>query len=327
MSAVNPPTYVTGTYNPAFFTTSNGITTSQANALYLQKTNPDSASALETFNGGIIAGSIDVNSASNTMVLYPSMSLTQNMGIGNAGTTWTSGVPTIQIGGTTGYSVHCGGIDCQGNSINNAVSPAAGTLYLAYSQTSGILNIGTNIARTNAINIGGSTLATSTNTLTLNSTSTGLVTVGATGGSVLVVPTMSLSANLTLPVSLGTIPVAGTQLGGITSVIISGAGYSVNTNISVLNIPTIGTYSVCFSYNTPYLTIPTAHRLDIGGTAVGLPVLSFGYTSFGSTTLISGCSGSFIFRCTATGTILLNDTITGTVSNVANGFFIATRIA
>jgi hypothetical protein len=277
------------------------------------------------------------------MVLYPSMSLTQNMGIGNPGTTWVSGVPTIQIGSLTGYSVHCGSVDLQGTSINNAASATTGNLSLAPSQTTGILNIGTgtrttggnggaiNIGTDNGntapINIGGSLISTSTNTLKLNSTSTGQVSIGGIGGSVLVTPTMSLSANLTLPVSLATVPVAGTQLGGLTSVILSGGGYSANTTIGTLNIPTIGTYIVVFSFNTPYVTIPTAHRLDIGGTAVGLPVLSFGYTSFGSTTLIQGCSGSFLFRCTTTGSILLNDVITGTISNVASGHFTATRIA
>ena len=39
MSAVNPPTYTTGTYNPSFFATStSGITLAQGTALFLQKT-------------------------------------------------------------------------------------------------------------------------------------------------------------------------------------------------------------------------------------------------------------------------------------------------
>lgn len=344
MSAVNPPTYVTGTYNPAFFTTTDtGLTIAQADALFLQKTTPDTASALETFNGGIITGSIEKNSTTNTLVLYPSMSLTQNMGIGNAGTTWTSGVPTIQIGATSGYSVHCGGIDIQGNSINNATSSTLGTLFLGLGQTTGVLNIGTGARTTGGtggainigthpsniapINIGGGTLATSSNILTLNSTSTGQVSIGGNGGSVLVTPTMSLSANLTLPVSLATIPVAGTQLGGITAGTVISTGYSTATTVGTLTIPAIGTYIVSFAFTQTYTVLPTVHYIAIAGTSIGLPASAYSFTVYGTGATTTLCNGTFIFRCTTAGTILLNATITGAVTATNNTNFNATRIA
>jgi len=344
MSAVNPPTYTTGTYNPAFFaTTTSGITLAQGNSVYLQKTTPDTASALETFNGGIVTGSIERNSTSNTLTLYPSMGLTQNMGIGNAGTTWTSGVPTIQIGGITGYSVNCGSLNFNGTAINNAVAPTSQALSLGLSQTTGVLNIGTgarntggnggainigtNPSNTAPINIGGNTIATSSNILTLNSTSTGQVSIGGTGGSVLVTPTMSLSANLTLPVSLATVPTAGTQLGGITVGTVISTGYSAATQVGTLTIPAIGTYIVSFAFTQTYTVLPTVHYIAVAGTAAGLPANAYAFNVYGTGATVTLCNATFVFRCTTVGTILLNSTITGAVTATNNTNFTATRIA
>ena len=57
MSAENPPyPYYDGIpYNSEFFTTetSSGLSETKANSLYLRKTTTDTATALETFNGGI----------------------------------------------------------------------------------------------------------------------------------------------------------------------------------------------------------------------------------------------------------------------------------
>jgi len=54
MATINPPSYEFPTidFNSSYFTDTNttGLTQSQANALYLQKTVQDSASAIETFN-------------------------------------------------------------------------------------------------------------------------------------------------------------------------------------------------------------------------------------------------------------------------------------
>ena len=65
MSAFPPPNvYFNGIiYDSAYFTQSSsgsgsGLTKAQANALYLQKTIPDTAAALETFSAGISTNSI-----------------------------------------------------------------------------------------------------------------------------------------------------------------------------------------------------------------------------------------------------------------------------
>ena len=64
MTAVQPPTYYFSgiNFNSAYYTTTSsgsGLTQAQANALYLQKTTPDIATALESFNAGIYTNTID----------------------------------------------------------------------------------------------------------------------------------------------------------------------------------------------------------------------------------------------------------------------------
>jgi hypothetical protein len=51
---------------------------------------------------------------------------------------------------TTSRSVHCSNIDCQGNAINNASTPATGALTIGGSQTSGTISIGAGGSRTAA---------------------------------------------------------------------------------------------------------------------------------------------------------------------------------
>jgi len=71
MSSANPPyPWFSGIqYNPSFFASSSSgdLTKAQANALYLRKTVPDSASALETFNGGIKTNSLNALNTSSPL--------------------------------------------------------------------------------------------------------------------------------------------------------------------------------------------------------------------------------------------------------------------
>ena len=140
MTTVPPPTeQFTGVYyNPSFWISSDTtLSQSVANTLYLRKTTTDSASALETFNGGIASQNIAATSLTTQANLF---------------TTQTSG--TVQLGNTS-VSVHCSNIDCNGNTINNATSPASGNISICNNQTSGNLSLGTNASRTGAITIGG----------------------------------------------------------------------------------------------------------------------------------------------------------------------------
>jgi len=126
-------------YNPVFWSTAEtALTQEVANTLYLEKTTPDTATALQTFSGGISTQSMTAPSLTADVTLFPNQ---------------TAG--TLKLA-TTARSVHCSNIDCQGNAINNASAPATGAITIGGSQTSGTITIGGGASRTNAgaINIG-----------------------------------------------------------------------------------------------------------------------------------------------------------------------------
>ena len=124
-------------YNPAFWTTaSSSLTLEDANDLYLRKTTPDTATAIETFSAGVSTQSMTSPNLAADVTLFPSQ---------------TAG--TIRIA-SSARSVHVSNIDCQGNSINNASAPANGALTIGSSQIAGTIDIGTNAGRTGAITIG-----------------------------------------------------------------------------------------------------------------------------------------------------------------------------
>jgi len=154
---VNPPEFqFTGLfYNPEWWTvTSAGgsLTEEEANILYLRKTVPDTATALESFNAGLTSTTYDLLSAATTKNLFTTQTANTNLfGSMGAGT-------TLKFGNqTTAQSVHVSQIDCNGTTVNNATASANGPLSVGNLQTgaAGILNLGTNVARTGAINIGG----------------------------------------------------------------------------------------------------------------------------------------------------------------------------
>lgn len=139
MTTIPPPSQqFTGIfYNPGFWISSvTSLTQAVANTLYLRKTTTDTASALETFNGGISTQTMTAPSLTADVTLFPNQ---------------TAG--TLRLA-TASRSVHCSNIDCQGNAINNASAPANGALTIGASQTGGTLEIGKNVARTGAITIG-----------------------------------------------------------------------------------------------------------------------------------------------------------------------------
>ena len=126
-------------YNPAFWTSADsGLTQELANTLYLEKTTPDTATALQTFSGGISTQSMTSPDLASDVTLFASQ---------------TAG--TLRLANAS-RSVHCSNIDCQGNAINNASTPANGAITIGASQTGtgGTISIGTNIARTGTITIG-----------------------------------------------------------------------------------------------------------------------------------------------------------------------------
>lgn len=147
MSAENPPTYnFSGIdFNPSFYvdeSNSSGITQEQANALYLQKTIPDTATALETFSAGISATTV---SATGDL----------------------SGATVTASGVITGATLECTTIKCntyQSKSINQPLT-------LGNNQTSpdARMDIGNNIGRNANINIA-----------TIQTSGTGNIVIGST---------------------------------------------------------------------------------------------------------------------------------------------------
>lgn len=120
-------------YNPAFWTTgSSSLSQTDANALYLRKTTPDTATALETFSGGLSTQSMTSPNLAADVLLFPNQ---------------TAG--TLKLA-SSARSVHVSNIDCQGNGINNAATPAAGAITIGSSQTSGTISIGAGGSRTSA---------------------------------------------------------------------------------------------------------------------------------------------------------------------------------
>ena len=147
MTTTLPPSqYFSGIfYNPAFWTSADsGLTQAVADTLYLEKTTPDTATALQTFSGGLSAQSITAPSLTADVTLFGSQ---------------TAG--TLKLATTT-RSVHCSNIDCQGNNINNATLPASGAIVIGNAQTTGTISIGTGASRTNAGTI---TIGTADNTI------------------------------------------------------------------------------------------------------------------------------------------------------------------
>ena len=232
MTAVSKPLYwsVGVPFNELFWATSTGaLTENAANLLYLQKTVVDTASALETFSGGLLTNSVGALAITSNLGIGTS----QTSGILNIGTLITreaagvinigasgglhtividtsslantNAAPAIAIGTSASVktikinnnsnSVHCSSIDLKGASINHIVANSETPITIGDGQTNSVggLLIGCSAAgnvRTSApIKIGA------------DSTTTGVITIGASGSSTSMlgsttVPTLTFPSNL-----------------------------------------------------------------------------------------------------------------------------------
>jgi hypothetical protein len=141
MSASTAPTYYfTGIkFNAAYFATSNSaLTQTQADALYLLKRTADTATALESFTGGILVNS--VSPTTNATVMNIGATSTADINIGTA-VRGTSAV--IHIGdansNTAGSNVH----------INNGTNTASNVQILNGTGSTGIITLGSSTSTTN----------------------------------------------------------------------------------------------------------------------------------------------------------------------------------
>ena len=170
MAAYNQPIETLPIFDNSVFvpvtTGSGGLSEAQADLLYLRKTVADTATALETFAGGIQSSFINPLTASSSLLVSSSTNTgTIVIDTGNTGNTDASPalsigtsavVKTIKIGSSAvTNSVHLASLDATAASLNN-ISGATGVVNVGSSQTSGILNIGNGSLRTaiGTINIG-----------------------------------------------------------------------------------------------------------------------------------------------------------------------------
>lgn len=98
MSTNDAPDFVVNIYNPSFFASDSGtgLTQSQASALFLSKSSPDTATALTTFTAGIATNDIDTTSLSSNLAIGSS-SNTGTLVIDTQGNTT---IAASQVGGT-----------------------------------------------------------------------------------------------------------------------------------------------------------------------------------------------------------------------------------
>ena len=261
MSSSNPPyPYYNGiTYNSAFFTTESGsgLTVSQANAKYLQKTVADTATVLETFTNGIktntlsplaSSGTLDIGNTSNSIInINNSTSRTGSIFIGSGNT--SQGV--VRIGGGDG-SLNTiqimNGTYTTGQTAGN-VNIASGPFDVG--ALGGTVNIGRN-TRT-AVYIGGIN----------NSTEifSGTVKLGTVNDSAISVGTYSLQTSNILIGTKGAV-ITGTDkivIGGATNTLTLSSGtININSpltlNYSYSPLPTINMLGYSFSNTTSFLT-------------------------------------------------------------------------
>ena len=238
----------------AINTSDAGLTIAQANLLYLRKTFPDTATALETFQGGILTDNIDVINAATTKNLFTSQTAGANL-FGNLGAG-----STLRLGNqTTGQSCHVSQIDIKASTINNIVNDT-GAITIGGKQTTGILYLGTGegIPRSGQINIG--TVPNTTCSISIGSS------VG-TGGNITIRRPLTLEYT-TAPIS--------TQLGYIytlplpTFPVAFGASPTTRTFTIALGVNTTGVWGIhgTASINCTSNGTITSYKLYINSSGV-----------------------------------------------------------
>jgi hypothetical protein len=180
MAIDNPPLYSGITYNSAFFVEdTGGLSQAQANALYLRKTFPDTATALETFNSGVATASVSSTSSSTNMTIGSNLAPSQTLTLGSTGTT-TINNGTLQsqtivavtpasnmtIGATSSAGINIGNAGVSTTNLYGTVQAGTidaftttGTLNLGQNLVGGTLNVATGSNNDVNVGIGNRTIA------------------------------------------------------------------------------------------------------------------------------------------------------------------------
>ena len=156
MSSDNPPyPYYNGIpFNPSFFTsttdTGSGLTETAANALYLRKTVTDTATALETFNEGIVTPSI--SSTGSLIIATEASAGTVNIGSGENILSIEGLITSINESGAQQTNIGTNVVGSSTNINSRTISIANGTNF------NGTVNIMNGEASAGTINIGKDTV-------------------------------------------------------------------------------------------------------------------------------------------------------------------------
>ena len=256
MTSANPPyPYFNGiTYNSQYFASSgSGLTQSQANALYLRKTTADTATALETFTGGIASNSIQSTTASTDMSI---------------GSSQTSGI--LNLG--TGASRTSAGADVN---IATGASNACAVNVMNGNTTAGSVNIanGTGATQTTAVNIAsGST----TNTVTIGNPSNTVI-IGS-GASTLI------SNQVGMVNSVSILSGGGATTGGSVNI---ANGSSQTTTVNIATITSTGALIIGNLNNTTDMKSGNVNIQNVGGSG-GTVNIKNGTDATGSVNIASG---------------------------------------
>lgn len=274
MSTNDAPDFVVSIYNPSFFASDSGtgLTTSQATALFLSKSSPDTATALTTFTAGIATNDIDTTSLSSNLA----------------------------IGGSTNTGTLV--IDTQGNTTI-AASQVGGTLAIGGSTTrTGAITIGSAGTAILPITIG-STAATAAVTIR-NPFMALSYTTAPTYGTDNIGYTNTVVLNSTAALGDATVLSAETTALSITSVPVGLWNISWNSVISSgsASVPaaTITNYFMFINVSAQAATVPANYAQR------GLPNQTLGVGPYTSTTTLNlQLSGSANVRITAAATVAL----------------------
>ena len=212
MSAFTAPTYdFTGIdFNASYFTSSDsGLTQNQANALYLLKKTADTATALETFTGGIVTDTISPTTVSTVM---------------NIGATSTAGINIGTIAGRSAV-IHIGDGDNNlagsGVHVNNGLNTASNVQILNGSGSTGTITLGSSTSTTNVNSILTLAKPVVLGTVATVNTQLGFVVVETINATTIATSTTTnaFTTNVTLPSGIWLInyslrlePTAGTSV-------------------------------------------------------------------------------------------------------------------
>lgn len=309
MSAENPPTFSFNgiDFNPTYYineSTSSGFTQEQANDLYLQKKIPDTATALETFTGGVKTNSIEnvlttdisnilINSTGNINIGTSASRTTANpIIIGNAtnsiirlGSTGlsftTSGTPTATLQAILTSGIFVQTPTAAFNFLNNQTGTL--TIGTANNRTGDISIASTQTTGTGNIVLGSTALTTGTQNITINRP----LTIGYTQPATSVFTNLGAYSNTT-DVS-ASITGNGTFIRLVTLPTLPDGVYAVTYQIAY----TIGSGALPISFTTQRFGISTSSTLGIYGTGMGQHIVG---TYIKPRTLNYVESYSFIFR-------------------------------